>query len=273
MDVQRQNWLADLPMIWDQQEDIARRIADRFPVVMVDYDGTLVDLAADPGRAVLGADARQALADLGDLCMVVVVSDRRLSDLRALVGLDHLHYVASHGFELAGPDWQEIMSDGVQALVSLATLSRMLDPVLEAHPDARLELKPYDIVIHTGALAPEEIDPLLSAIQDAVARVSQVQIVEGRDIIRIEPAVDWGLHHALAGLLERTVGSGERVFPVHIGDDVGDEAAFAFVRGRGLGVAVLGADNRPTHAHAALADPADVTRFLRHLCETLAGRP
>jgi trehalose-phosphatase len=56
--------------------------------------------------------------------------------------------------------------------------------------------------------------------------------------------------------------------PIYIGDDVTDEDAFRVVQDRGLALVVRGEDDgRPSLAHYALEDPADVEDFLAHIAE------
>ena len=43
--------LADVPSVWDRQQELQGRLAHKTPVVFLDYDGTLTPIVADHTRA------------------------------------------------------------------------------------------------------------------------------------------------------------------------------------------------------------------------------
>ena len=68
--------------------------------LFVDFDGTISHLAPTPDEAVVSPVAADSLRRLsGSLPLVCVISGRRVSDLRAKVGLDGPVYVGNHGGE------------------------------------------------------------------------------------------------------------------------------------------------------------------------------
>ncbi|HEV7664378.1 MAG TPA: trehalose-phosphatase, partial [Chloroflexota bacterium] len=68
--------------------------------LVTDVDGTISPIVARPEDAAVLPAARDALAGLSHLLsMVAVVSGRRASDARAMVGVDGLVYVGNHGLE------------------------------------------------------------------------------------------------------------------------------------------------------------------------------
>ena len=69
--------------------------------VIVDYDGTISEIAPTPEQARVLPEAATALADLASkLSLVAVMSGRAASDVAALVGVEGLAYVGNHGAEL-----------------------------------------------------------------------------------------------------------------------------------------------------------------------------
>lgn len=69
--------------------------------VIVDYDGTISEIAPTPEQARVLPEAARALRGLAPkLPLVAVMSGRAASDVAALVGVDGLAYVGNHGAEL-----------------------------------------------------------------------------------------------------------------------------------------------------------------------------
>lgn len=69
--------------------------------IVVDYDGTISEIAPTPEQARVLPEAARALGGLaGKLALVAVMSGRAAGDVAALVGVDGLAYVGNHGAEL-----------------------------------------------------------------------------------------------------------------------------------------------------------------------------
>ena len=78
-------------------------IPPRRLVVFLDYDGTLTPIVRRPKEARLKVPVRRTLGRLARLVPVVIVSGRALSDLRRLVGVAGVRYVAHHGLVYKEP--------------------------------------------------------------------------------------------------------------------------------------------------------------------------
>ena len=94
---------ASLPNALESLADIQRTIAGKKVALFLDLDGTLAPIEARPDLVELPAPTRTLLEDLAGHCPVSVVSGRGLDDLRDIVGVRSLYYVADHGFQILGP--------------------------------------------------------------------------------------------------------------------------------------------------------------------------
>ncbi len=92
-----------LPSALDRWDEIAARLDGRRPALFLDYDGTLSPIAPRPELAILPEETRDLLRRLAARFPVVILSGRGREDVAALVGLDGLAYAGSHGFDIAGP--------------------------------------------------------------------------------------------------------------------------------------------------------------------------
>ena len=93
----------DLPNALEVLPDIRRRIAGKPIALFLDLDGTLAPIEARPDLVELPASTRILLEDLARRCPVSVVSGRGLDDLRDIVEVRSVYYVADHGFQILGP--------------------------------------------------------------------------------------------------------------------------------------------------------------------------
>lgn len=266
--------LANLPSVWEREGDIRRRLAGRRPVVFLDYDGTLTPIVDDHAGAFLAAEARDALRALSRLCPVAIVSGRGLDVLRGLVGLDSLHYAASHGFEISGPEGGgEERVTGIEFLPELDAAERELRAALAGIAGHAVERKRLSIAVHYRQVAATDVGALKAIVGRVLAAHPRLRRGLGKKVLELQPDVDWDKGRAVLWLLDRLGRAGADAVPVFIGDDVTDEDAFRALAGRGITVAVRDRGTRPTAAEFALADSADVKRMLDLLIALAAAAP
>jgi trehalose-phosphatase len=244
--------------------------AARRRLLLLDYDGTLTPIVERPEDAHLPAATRRALEELAATIPVAILSGRDLDDVRAMVGIGSIAYAGSHGFDIVTAtgdrhQWaKEYLPDLDDAGVDLA-------PLVDAIAGARVERKRFAIAVHYRQVAPPE-RPAVEAAVERVARAHpRLRRTGGKMVAELRPDVDWDKGSALRWLLQVLELDRPDVVAVYVGDDETDEDAFRQVRATGLGVVVRGeADDRPTLARRALADPDEVRTFLERLA-TVGG--
>lgn len=238
-----------------------RRVA-----MFLDFDGTLVDIAARPDDIDVPAELADLLEHLHGRTRgrTVVVSGRNMEDLRTfLPGFPGI-MVGSHGAEVLDDNglWQHDMvgSEG------LGSISRTARAWAEEQTGVLVETKPCSVVLHFRQ-APELMaqgDRFLCAL---VEGTPGFKLHHAKMALEVHPA-DVSKREAVERLLDRWAGC----LPVAIGDDATDEGMFEAANDRG-GVSVkVGPEE--TAADWRLADPGEVRAALRRwIGEADAERP
>jgi trehalose 6-phosphate phosphatase len=189
-----------------------------------DYDGTLAPIVADPSRAVMRAATRDRLADAARLYPCAVISGRARADVMRKIGdLPLLRIVGNHGVE-----WE-----GIEPGRGVAAWRRHMSRACSGLEGVEIEDKGFSLAVHwRRALDKRAARRLILA---AAARVADVRIVHGKDVVNIVHAE---ASHKGDALLEmrRQLGCDTAIY---VGDDVTDEDVFALDRpGRLLAIRV-----------------------------------
>lgn len=255
----------DLPSALDRAE-IDAHLGGRSAALFLDYDGVLADIAPEPAAAVLPPERRRVLAALAERLPVVVVSGRDLADVSAMVGLDGLPVVGSHGFDVRLPGGQ-LPGHGAEAFLPLLDAAEhQLADGLSGIPGAWVERKRFSVAVHYRKVVAEDVDRVDAVVADIASVAPRLRRTGGKKVHELRPDLDWDKGRAVLWLLSVLDLDRPDVVPVYLGDDETDEDAFAALDGRGWGI-VVGEPAHLTAATARLRDPDEVTRFLALLSD------
>jgi trehalose 6-phosphate phosphatase len=246
---------------------------DQKLLLLLDYDGTLVEIASRPELAFPTQELVHILSRLISLpgLALVVVSGRSLKNLREFLPIGGLNYLGSHGAEglIGGEPW--ILKVDVESRAAQEELQRRLISKLADLSGWWLETKPLGFAVHYRQAGPEEeakIFKVLAPWLGQVNRAGHHQILQGKKVVEILPqGVSKGA--AIQEILLFPGFSGD--FPIYLGDDITDESAFRVLQGQGLTVKV-GIGTGATAATYSLAHPAAVRQFLALLASHLENR-
>jgi alpha,alpha-trehalase len=260
--------VVNVPVVWDRQQEIRERLAQKTPVVFLDYDGTLTPIVEDYNKATLSDDMRATVAELARHYAVGIISGRDRKNLRNLVRLDSLFYAGSHGFDIAGPEgWCETLQQGTEFLPELDRAeSELRDRLIDIEGHA-VERKTFAIAIHYRRAKAEDVRRIEEVVDHVLADHPRLRKGHGKRVFQVQPKIDWDKGRAVRWLLERLRLDLPKFLPLYVGDDVTDEDAFRALHDRGLGVVVRDGETRSTAADYALEGPEDVQRFLRWLID------
>src|SRR5690349_21973675 len=167
-------------------------LADRFAVpdlrqcaLLLDIDGTILDLAPAPQEVWVPAELRNTLSRLEDLTggALALVSGRSLHDIDLIFSPLQLAAVGGHGAELRVTPGGEAVR---RARELNPVLKRKLAALTELGPGILVEDKGYSLALHYR-LSPDKGEALRAAIQDicATARGS-VEILPGKLVFEIK---------------------------------------------------------------------------------------
>jgi trehalose 6-phosphate phosphatase len=195
--------------------------------ILLDVDGTIVDLAPTPREIWIPPSLRQVLARLLERTggAVALVSGRSVSDLDMIFAPLMLTAIGGHGAEFRP----------VGAATHAATKSPSLDPDLkrklaaisEAGPGILVEDKGYSLALHYR-LVPQKEDLVRAEVAKICAQfpADSIEILPGKLVIEIKPA---GFNKAtgVRALMATPPFAGRH--PIFIGDDTTDECVFAIM--------------------------------------------
>jgi trehalose 6-phosphate phosphatase len=233
--------------------------------LFLDVDGTLLDLAATP-KGVRVPDGlvptlqRLSLAFEGG---VAIITGRLISEIDLLLAPLRLPASGVHGAELrTGPD-REI--ERVTAVLPPDVVQSMKKLALRI-PGVIAEPKGAGIAIHYRLAPHAEADILAELEASLDMHVGAFELLPGKRLFEVIPS---GLSKgtALASLSKLPAFRGR--VPIMIGDDIGDEAAFAAAEGL-HGFALRVAGEHYDDDAADFASPSSVINWLDQLTRRLA---
>ena len=222
-------------------------------LVCMDFDGTICPLGTDAYAVTPDPRALAALETLAGLpgTGVAILSGRHLDGLRRVCPLGPpVTLVGSHGAEPAsgGPT----LSDDDRAY--LARIQDELSPLIDAHPSAFIEIKPYQRVLHVAKLAAADPDTAASLL----ARAREIP-TDGRPVTPGHNVLEFSAVDITKGtwlVAEKT----RYAATLFAGDDVTDETALEVLdTGAGAGASAgpdVGVKVRPAKASGAAAPAA-----------------
>jgi trehalose 6-phosphate phosphatase len=204
--------------------------------ILLDIDGTILDLAPSPQQVWVPTGLRQTLARLDALTggAVALVSGRPLNDIDLIFSPLELAAIGGHGAELRTAAGAEPV---LRAKPLAAALKRRLAAVAELGPGILAEDKGYSLALHYR-LAPDKGDAVRAAVDKicADAAPGTIEILPGKLVVEIKPA---GINkaNAVCDLMNRPPFANRN--PIFIGDDTTDEPVFGIIsQFDGLGFSV-----------------------------------
>lgn len=186
--------------------------------VLVDYDGTLSEIAPTPqeARPVPGAvEALEALT--GRYAVVGVVSGRRAAEVAAAVG-NRIRCFGLYGLEdTEAPHPATPLSDEILAEVRAAA---------HAVPGTRVEPKGPHVAVHyRGTADPEAAGRILRGELGRMAGPRGLRVLEGKQVVELGPSDG----PTKGAVVLRVVREGGLRAVLYAGDDLADLEAFSAV--------------------------------------------
>ena len=234
--------------------------------LLLDVDGTLLDIAATPAGVVVSSTLRSTLSDLLAQSggAVALVSGRTIDTLDRLFAPLKAPAIGGHGAELR-PSAQD--SALRRRPVSISdSLRRRLHALADIDPRLLVEDKLHSIALHYRLAFQQE-----AFLKTEVARLvaaetaDHMEILFGKAVIEIKPKL-FNKGSAVSELMTYPPFAGRT--PLFIGDDTTDESVFEILpdlagRGYSVGRTMTGADG-------TFASPQAVRSWLARL-STHAG--
>jgi trehalose 6-phosphate phosphatase len=252
-----------LRSLWLSLSEISRRIEQSESLhIATDFDGTLIPIVEHPDQAGVPERTRAVLHRLAELpeLDLAILSGRRLDDLE--------HHFNGGRLFLAGAGGLESRDEQGRRQVHLPADARLPEPLrqsldawCESFPGSWVEDKRFSYSLHYRAV-PAARQPAFGAGVRRRARPfrGQAQLVHGKRVFEIMPAVPWEKSAALGLWLDSRATRGTLIY---FGDDTNDEPVHRAVRERG-GIAVA-VGRAVSAAEYGLPSPTEVVWFMEWL--------
>jgi trehalose 6-phosphate phosphatase len=233
--------------------------------LLLDVDGTLIDIKPSPNEVHVSAELRDLVAGLSRQTggALALVSGRQIADLDRLFAPLELPAIGGHGAEM------RVRAGEVTLGATLLPKDMRKHLAGAAKPGMVVEDKGYSLALHYRN-APDDKESLRASIDEGRAAfpAEATEVQSGKFMFEVKrPGVSKG--DAVRVLMEQAPFAGRR--PVFIGDDVTDETVFAILPSmQGIGFSV----GRQFVGLAGIFDsPSDFRRALKQLAARGQGAP
>src|ERR1700710_301682 len=231
--------------------------------VLLDIDGTLLDLAPTPREVWVPPGLAKTLRRLLQRTSgaLALVSGRSLNDIDLIFAPEQFPGVGGHGAEMRITGDSEAVATHAPPLDK--ELKKRLAAIAQLSPGILLEDKGYSLALHYR-LAPHAEEAIYEAGSFIRADLpnAEIEVLPGKCVCEIKHS---GFNKAsgVRELMTHEPFKGRR--PVFIGDDVTDETVFAIMPDLGGQAFSVG---RRAHGVAGHFDePRDVREWLAHLLD------
>ena len=251
-------------------KNIAQLWADKNIILFLDYDGTLTPIAQSPAQAVLSLENKELIERLVKMprYQLVIISGRKLTEVKQMVGVQGVLYIGNHGWEIEGSSLHFESLIGIEISSIIERIKYELITQLSDIPGAFVEDKGVTLSVHYRLVARDKeflVRRIFEHICMPYCRQNMIKVHAGKKVLELKPCVQWDKGKAALWLLRKQEilkGKGN-ILPVYIGDDTTDEDAFEALKNKGI--TVLVGKQKFSAAQYYLADPTEVTELLKHM--------
>lgn len=222
--------------------------------LLLDLDGTLVDLAPTPDDIQVSASLLHSLRILHQQLggALACISGRSYQDLAKWLSPCQIDLIGSHGAELEGPAQPDPSW--------LAWQQQCMSDIQTQWPQVLIERKPLGLAIHWRQ-APAAQPTITQWVQQHACCWPEHECLEGKCVLEIRPR-HANKGDALRRLMQQPAYRNRT--PWYLGDDTTDLAAFDAVHALG-GHSIAVGPKVAQHAHYGLASPQAVEQWLESL--------
>ncbi len=258
---------AKIKNFFENLDEVNALMGNKEIVTFLDYDGTLTPIVDTPDLAVIAEDTKQLVNKLSANKSVAIVSGRATDDVSQKVGLDHLFYAGSHGFEIIDSQGNVTINEKAkQARANIEQVFKELSDLTRDINGALIEDVKYTVSAHYRLIADNDVDEFKQRVEGVVQKYPQLRITYGKRVFEVRPKIDWDKGKAVEWILDVLQFEPSNQIAIYIGDDTTDEDAFRILKDKGFGILV--AENlRESHADFLVKNTDEVKEVLRFLID------
>jgi len=254
--------------------NLKSKLKDKYIMLFLDFDGTLVPIVDKPDKAVISAQTKKILAELSKLsnCRISVISGRDINYIKNQIGMKNIVYAGNHGFEMEDADGKFKKFVPIKYKATLKKIKKDLKNKLSFVKGVFIEDKGLSLSVHYRMVDKKEVwlvKDVFCKIANPYLKKNDIKIKKGKKLLEIRPIADWDKGKAVLRLLskQKSVCKNDKILPVYIGDDLTDEDAFKVLKDKGITVFV----GRPKKSYADfyLKNTKEVKEFLIRIRELL----
>jgi trehalose-phosphatase len=243
-------------------------------ILLTDFDGTLTPIQKHPDLVNLSEEIRQILIKYSQnkAIFLGIITGRSLKQIKKLVNIPEILYVANHGIELEGPGIHYVSKEARKARYILWHIYMRLFKSLKHIEGMHIEDKGFSISLHYRAVKKKGdikfITSTLHAITKPFLDRKMLSLSTGKMVYEIRPPVEWNKASTIQWLLAHyfPLEFSENALLIYLGDDKADIEVFDRLRGKGLTIFVGNPSDTST-AEYYVHSPEEVRVFLEHLYE------
>ena len=248
-------------------QNIKDRLNKHNFVLLLDFDLTLSPLVKNPNHAFLPKNTKDNLKKIVSKIPVVIITGRKLSDIKKRVNLKNILYVGNHGLEHNLNKKYEIIPLSISIKKALLETKKELIRICKIYPELVFEDKKYSLALGYRLIRKNKIHSLKSIfrkIQKDIERDSLLEIRLNKKTFELLPKVK--ANKGTACLLALKITQNrlyKKLIPIYVGDGQTDEDAFVVLKKDGITIRV-GKDNKSS-AKWYLKNQKEVSLFLKWL--------
>ncbi|UEM19860.1 trehalose-phosphatase [Skermanella mucosa] len=233
--------------------------------LFLDFDGTLVDIAAQPDGVQVAPGLPELLTRLHGALggAVALVSGRGLDDIDRLLGRLPLAAAGQHGLERRDAEGRRVTASIDRT--ALAEITKGLEEFVAAHPGTRLEPKGMTVALHFRNAPEAEADARAATVALMERFGDGFHVQEGKMVLEVKPKGSTK-GTVVEQLLAEPPFAGRT--PVFVGDDVTDEDGFRVANAHG-GLSIQIGTRLPTEARTRIPSVPDLHRWLADMADRL----
>jgi len=243
-------------------------------ILLTDFDGTLTPIQKHPDLAALSEEIRQILIKFSHNKEIFlgIITGRSLKQIKKLVHIRDVLYVANHGIELEGPGIRSTCPEAKKARSTLWHIYMRLFKSLKNIEGVHIEDKGLSISLHYRTVKKKgDVEYIISTLHDITKPFldrKMLSLSTGKMVYEIRPPVKWNKASTIQWLLTHyfPVEFSEDALLIYLGDDKADIEVFDSLMGKGLTIFVGNPSDMST-ADYYVNSPEEVKVFLEHLYE------
>src|SRR3990170_2096788 len=203
-------------------------------ILLTDFDGTLTPIRKHPDLAALSEEIRQTLIKFTQdkAIFLGIITWRSLKQIKKLVNIQDVLYVANHGIELEGPGIRSTCPEAKKARSTLWHIYMKLFKSLRHIEGIYVEDKGLSVSLHYRAVKKRgdanEVSRTLHAITKPFLDRKMLSLSTGKMVYEIRPPVEWNKASTIQWLLAHYFPGefSEDALLIYLGDDKADIEVF-----------------------------------------------